>query len=192
MLTGEDIRDMHSDPAEKTFKLTTEPLMFFLLRFGSEFLVDVVLQKKAALARHNAGLSLPDEEDGTANSGSYDVLSSSTTTPHAVSADQFSTNLLEITTALLHEEEKASTLAAASAAAHAAAPAVLVAPDLFAVPIFDLSDDEDSERESQASSDDDDDFDVKEIEQFGDTDDEIIDAKEEDIGDERCRQRRLL
>ena len=178
MLSGEDIRDMHADPAEKTFKLTTEPLMFFLLKFGSKFLVDVVLQKKAALARHNAGLAPPDEEDGTANSGSYDVLSSSTTTPHVVSADQFSTNLLEITTALLHEEEKASTLAAA--------------PDLFAVPIFDLSDGEDSDRDSQASSDDDDDFDVNEDEQFGDTDDEIIDAKEEDIGDERCRQRRLL
>ena len=120
MLTGEDIRDMHSDPAEKTFKLTTEPLMFFLLRFGSEFLVDVVLQKKAALARHYAGLAPPDEENGTADSGSYEVLSSSTTTRHVVSPDEFATHLLEITTALLREGEKASTLAAAaSAAVHA-------------------------------------------------------------------------
>ena len=156
MLTGEDIRDMHSDPAEKTFKLTTESFMFFLLRFGSEFLVDLFLQKKAALARHNAGLAPPDEENGTADSGSYEVLSSYTTTPHVVSPDEFTTHLLEITTALLREGEKASTLAAAaSAAAHAGVP---VAPDLFAVPIFDLSDGEDSDRDSQASSDDDDDF----------------------------------
>ena len=92
MLSGEDNRDMHVDPAEKTFKITPEPLMFFLLRFGSKFLVDIVLQKKAALARHNAGLAPPDEEDGTADSGSYEVLSSSTTTTaHVRSAEQFPT-----------------------------------------------------------------------------------------------------
>ena len=121
MRTGDDPRLLHKNPKAPAHKFRAKHLRLFLLKFGAEFIVDVELQRRAAVEQQAAGVdvdAVPEAAEGE------EVLASSKTVAGSLKATDPSaglrTALREVTERLKKAEARTAALAQAAAVAMAA------------------------------------------------------------------------